>query len=87
MTEKWTSSEATRDEMRAADEPRPVLCTSPMGMPVYAKGSILDSEDMTAGKPSSASYECIGSFRQHGLTEGRREYTDLSTLGIKIIVA
>ena len=45
----------TREVMRAADEPSPVLCTSARVTPVGANGGIWASDDTRGSRPSSAS--------------------------------
>ena len=57
MTEKCTKRAVTSDVIRAADDPRPVLCTCPKVRLVNEKGGIFFKESIVEGRPSDASYK------------------------------
>lgn len=84
ITSRCRSREDTSEVMSAAEEPRPVLCTSDSRTPVCKKGGSWARDLSVAGRLRSAS---CGHVSVLYLGNEASEIRYLSSLGIKVVVA
>lgn len=63
MTERWTRRADVREVMSAAEDPRPVLCTSEMSTLVGVNGGICSRDLSIRGSPRDSSYLQTASVR------------------------
>ena len=83
ITETCRSKDVTKDVMSAADDPRPVLCTSASCTPCGLNGGILDREEMVRERFNEAS--CMASLRTMAIIY--MIHTDLRSLGIEVVIS